>query len=89
MLSLQGRVALVAGGSRGIGRAVAQLFGRLGARVALSYAHNEEAAGSAAAESGTEAVAWQADLADPAAADRLVGGQSGAVSERWGTARAA
>ena len=72
MLTLQGRVALVTGGSRGIGRAVAVLFGRLGARVALSYVHDEEAARTAVAEIGTEALALRADLAQPAAADRLV-----------------
>lgn len=72
MLTLQGRVALVTGGSRGIGRAVAGLFGRLGARVALSYVHHEEAAMTAVAEIGPEALALRADLAQPAAADRLV-----------------
>jgi len=44
MLTLQGRCALVTGGSRGIGRAVCVLFGRLGARVAVHYARDEAAA---------------------------------------------
>ena len=35
MLTLAGKSALVTGGSRGIGRAVSVLFGRLGARVAV------------------------------------------------------
>jgi NAD(P)-dependent dehydrogenase (short-subunit alcohol dehydrogenase family) len=75
MLTLAGRVALVTGGSRGIGRAVALLFGRLGARVALSYVRDVEAARTAVAEvtaAGAEAVALCADLAHPTEADRLV-----------------
>lgn len=52
MLTLQGRVALVTGGSRGIGRAVAVLFGRLGARVAVSYVHDEEAGHAARYDRG-------------------------------------
>lgn len=75
MLTLAGRVALVTGGSRGIGRAVAVLFGGLGARVALSYVRDEEAARTALAEvtaGGAGAVALRADLARPAEADRLV-----------------
>ncbi len=72
MLSLQGQTALVTGGSRGIGRAVARLFGRLGARVALGYAQDEEAARRAVTESGAGAIALCADLREPAAADRLV-----------------
>ena len=44
MLTLAGKTALVTGGSRGIGRAVCVLFGRLGARVAVAYARDEKAA---------------------------------------------
>ena len=44
MLSLAGKTALVTGGSRGIGRAVCGLFGRLGARVAVAYSRDEAAA---------------------------------------------
>lgn len=75
MLSLAGKTALVTGGSRGIGRAVCALFGRLGARVALAYARDEKAAREAAAEveaAGSKAVTLRADLADDGAAERLV-----------------
>ena len=44
MLTLEGRTALVTGGSRGIGRAVCVLFGRLGAKVCVNYLRDEGAA---------------------------------------------
>ncbi len=65
MLSLAGKTALVTGGSRGIGRAVSVLFGRLGARIAVGYGHNEAAARETVAaieKAGAEAVALGADL---------------------------
>jgi 3-oxoacyl-[acyl-carrier protein] reductase len=42
--ALEGKIALVTGGSRGIGRAIAQRLGRDGAAVAVAYARNEAAA---------------------------------------------
>ena len=82
-MSLRGNVALVTGGSRGIGRAVCLELARQGAAVAVNYAGN-----SAAAEEtvqlcralGVEAEAFRADVADPAACDALVA----AVKERFG-----
>jgi 3-oxoacyl-[acyl-carrier protein] reductase len=43
-LSLDGQVALVTGGSRGIGRAIVHKFGRLGAFAVINYRGNQEAA---------------------------------------------
>jgi len=39
MSSLAGKVALVTGASRGIGRAIAERLGRKGAKVAITYAN--------------------------------------------------
>lgn len=75
MLSLEGRRALVTGGSRGIGRAVSVLFGRLGAQVAIAYRSDQAAAAAALAEvqkDGATALTLQADLAVAGEAERLV-----------------
>jgi 3-oxoacyl-[acyl-carrier protein] reductase len=55
-LSLDGKVALVTGGSRGIGAAVVRLFRRAGARVVFSYVAAEERALALAEECGGEDV---------------------------------
>src|SRR6185503_11562807 len=75
MLTLAGKSALVTGGSRGIGRAVCILFGRLGARVAVNYVRDEAAASSTAAAvqaAGGEAFAARADVSEETEAGRLV-----------------
>jgi 3-oxoacyl-[acyl-carrier protein] reductase len=56
--ALQGKVALVTGGSRGIGRAIALALGRRGAKVIVNYASREEAARETAA--AVEAAGGQA-----------------------------
>lgn len=75
MLTLRGQVALVTGGSRGIGRAIAVLFGRLGAKVAVNYVRDADAAARTVEQirqAGGEAEAFAADVADHAQAGRLV-----------------
>lgn len=62
------RVALVTGGSRGIGRAIAQLLATQGHRVAVNYTANEVAADAAVeaiGAAGGSAIAVQADVGDP------------------------
>jgi 3-oxoacyl-[acyl-carrier protein] reductase len=72
---LAGKVALVTGASRGIGRACALALGDAGADVAVAYAANLEAAEAVAAqvrEGGRRTVTLGADLADQQAAASLV-----------------
>ena len=69
-MNLQGKVALVTGASRGIGRAVALGLAQRGADVAVVYAGNTALAQQAVAEIqalGVRAAAWQCDVADHAA----------------------
>ena len=54
-MDFTGKVVLVTGGSRGIGRACAVAFGKAGATVVLTYAGNEAAAAEAVAASGPTA----------------------------------
>jgi 3-oxoacyl-[acyl-carrier protein] reductase len=75
ILGLAGKVALVTGGSRGIGRAVAEIFAEHGASVAINYVHDANAASTVvttAEKRGVKAVAIQADVSKVAEADRLV-----------------
>lgn len=58
--ALAGKVALVTGGSRGIGRGICAALGRRGAKVIINYASREDAAREAAAE--VESVGGQAAL---------------------------
>jgi 3-oxoacyl-[acyl-carrier protein] reductase len=74
-MRLKDRVALVTGGSRGIGRAVVKAFAAEGARVAFVYRGNQEAADQLAAElaaAGAAALALQGDVAQPDTAGRVV-----------------
>jgi 3-oxoacyl-[acyl-carrier protein] reductase len=74
--TLQGKAALVTGGSRGIGEAIAKKLASEGANVAISYtssAPKADAVVKALEKEGVRAVAFQADQADPAQVTALVG----------------
>jgi 3-oxoacyl-[acyl-carrier protein] reductase len=75
MLQLSGRRALVTGGSRGIGAAIARRLAADGANVAFTYERSADKARSVASEIealGRRALVIQADSADPAAVKRAV-----------------
>lgn len=72
---LTGRVALVTGGSRGIGRACCLRLAKEGAQVAVNYLRGAEAAAETVRQIeafGGRAVAVQANVADPAEVDRMI-----------------
>ena len=68
--SLEGKLALVTGGSRGIGRAIALELGRAGAEVVVGYRTGREEAEAVATEIGGRAV--EADVSDAESAKALV-----------------
>ena len=74
-LGLAGRAALVTGGSRGIGAAIAAELAAEGCRVAICARGAEGLAGAAARlrETGADVLALPADLTAPGAAERVVG----------------
>jgi 3-oxoacyl-[acyl-carrier protein] reductase len=84
MFDFQGKVALVTGASRGIGRAVAVTLAKGGASVALNYAGNEAAAREAlelVQEAGApRSKLYKFDVADPAACAAAVE----AIVGEWG-----
>ncbi|MGO9831679.1 MAG: 3-oxoacyl-[acyl-carrier-protein] reductase [Myxococcaceae bacterium] len=71
-MDFTGKVVLVTGGSRGIGRACAVAFCRAGAEVVLTYAGNDLAAEEAVRLAGPKARAVKFDVADTAACARCV-----------------
>jgi 3-oxoacyl-[acyl-carrier protein] reductase len=80
---LTDRVALVTGGSRGIGKAIVQALAKEGAKVAFVYRGSQQAAEQLQQEiagTGGTAKAFQGDVADPATAERIVA----AVLADWG-----
>ncbi|MDO9130140.1 MAG: 3-oxoacyl-[acyl-carrier-protein] reductase [Anaerolineales bacterium] len=75
LLTLEGKVALVTGASRGIGRAVALELARRGAALVVNYLKSAEAAEdvvSAIQEGGGRGVAFQGDVSDYQQAQQLI-----------------
>jgi NAD(P)-dependent dehydrogenase (short-subunit alcohol dehydrogenase family) len=80
--TLAGRVALVTGSSRGIGRGIALMLARRGAAVAVNYRRDADAAAEVVAEieaGGGRAVALGASLDDPEQVDALARDAVGAL----------
>lgn len=74
-MDLRGRVALVTGGARRVGRALALALGKRGATVAVHYGSSASEAGEVArdiAKLGSRAATFGADLTRPDAPERLV-----------------
>ena len=74
-MTLQGKVAVVTGASRGIGKAIAIELGKRGAKVVVNYSKSAEGAEEAVSTikaAGSEAVAIQADVSEAKAAAALI-----------------
>jgi len=77
MDDLNGRVALVTGGSRGIGRAIALAFAEAGADVVVNYLSRSREAQEVESQinqSGRRCIAIQADVSVRSEVDRLIAG---------------
>jgi 3-oxoacyl-[acyl-carrier protein] reductase len=82
-MSLRNRVAVVTGGTRGIGRGIALGLARDGAKIVLVYRANKAAAQTALRQlqaEGADCVAVETDIAEPARAEQLVK----TVADRFG-----
>ncbi len=93
---LDGRVIVVTGGSRGLGRAIALDAAAEGARVVVGYRKRDREANEVAAEAGAGAIALAVDVRDPASVDAFLAGvmqacggidglvtSAGIVSDAW------
>jgi len=82
LFDLSGRVAIVTGGSRGLGLQMAEALGEMGAKVAITARKAKELSEASAQlqQKGIEVLVHACDLSDPAAAQPLVD----AVMAQWG-----
>lgn len=83
-MDLKGKNCLITGGSRGIGRSIAEYFSTLGANVAITYARSKDAADEVVEvlkENGVEAMSLQADAVDFEKAEEVIN----TVVSEWGS----
>ena len=83
-MSIDGKTALITGGSRGIGRAIAMKLAREGTRVAINYKFNKDAAQSvvdAVSDIGGEAMAVGADVSQNGEVEDMVKH----IADSWGS----
>lgn len=83
-MNLKGKNSLVTGGSRGIGKAIAEVLASYGSNVAITYARSAEAANEVVSllqSKGVKAMAIQADAVDFAKAEEAIT----TVTEAWGS----
>ncbi|MEI6349503.1 MAG: beta-ketoacyl-ACP reductase [Verrucomicrobiota bacterium] len=83
-IDLSGKIALVTGGSRGIGRAIALALGGAGCDTLINYQSSDEAAQEVVCELkrlGVRSRAYKADISDAAQADAMLK----AINEEFGT----
>ncbi len=72
-MNFEGKRVLITGGSRGIGKACAQAFAERGAKVAINYLHNAEAAKETQATlKGGPHILVQADVSNPALIEGMI-----------------
>jgi NAD(P)-dependent dehydrogenase (short-subunit alcohol dehydrogenase family) len=83
LMTLQGKVVLITGGSGGLGRALAQAFAQHGGRVVISARNAEklQAAAQQLSRSGGEILALPCDITDKTAVEGL----AEAIRARWGS----
>lgn len=84
MKRFQGKKALITGGTRGIGRAIAMKLASEGSDCALNFVKNEEAASRAISEVeelGVRAIPLEADISDPRALKKLFS----ELEQKWGS----
>jgi len=80
---LNGKVAIVTGASRGLGRAISVKLAALGARVAINYCHSQEKAQQVMEEiekQGGEAILAKADVSDAPSVREMMK----TITDRWG-----
>ncbi len=83
MANLVGKVAIVTGASRGIGKAIAQALAKEGAKLVINYASSADAAETLVGEiqdQGGEAIAISADVSNPEQVETLIK----STMDKWG-----